>query len=98
MRVSTAYYLEDHENSNVCDSFNDLIILFMVFLQISILYVIYPILLYAAVAFLIFVGIVNCVSGKYIIPISENTVVFFAFLALLSYLLILTGSLIWPSK
>ena len=98
MRVSTAYYLDEHENSNLCDSLNEIIIIFMIFLQISILYVIYPILLYAAVAFLIFVGIVNCVSGKYIIPISENTVVFFAFLALLSYLLILTGSLIWPSK
>ena len=98
MRVSTAYYLDEHENGNLCDSLNEIIILFMIFLQISILYIIYPILLFAALAFLIFVGIVNCVSGKYIIPISENTVVFFAFLALLSYLLILTGSLIWPSK
>jgi hypothetical protein len=98
MRVSTAYYLDEYENSNACDNLNDIIILFMVFLQISILYVIYPILLFAALAFLIFVGIINCASGKYIIPIRENTVLFFAFLALLSYLGILTGSLVWPSK
>lgn len=98
MRVSTAYYLDEHENSNLCDSLNEIIILFMIFLQISILYVIYPILLFAAFAFLLFVGIINCASGKYIIPIRENTVLFFAFLALLSYLGILTGSLIWPNN
>lgn len=98
MRVSTAYYLDEHENGNLCDSLNEIIILFMIFLQISILYIIYPILLFAALAFLIFVGIVNCASGKYIIPIRENTVVFFAVLAVVSYLGILTGSLIWPSN
>ena len=98
MRVSTAYYIDENENGNTCDSVNDIIILLMVFLQISILYVIYPILLFAALAFLLFIGIINCASGKYIIPIRENTVVFFAFLGLLSYLGILTASLIWKEN
>jgi len=98
MRVSTAYYIDENENSNTCDSVNDIVIIFMVFLQISILYIIYPVLLFAALAFLVFVGIINCASGKYIIPIRENTVVFFAFLGLLAYLAILTGSLIWPNN
>ena len=96
MRVSTAYYIDENENGNPCDSLNDFVILFMIFLQISILYIIYPIFIFAAFAFLLLIGIVNCISGKYIIPVRENTIIFFVFLALLSYLGILAGSLVWP--
>jgi hypothetical protein len=53
-------------------------------------------LIFAAFAFLLLIGIVNCISGKYIIPVRENTIIFFVFLALLSYLGILAGSLVWP--
>jgi len=98
MRVSTAYYLDENENGNIFESVNDFVILFMVFLQISILYIIYPIFVFAAFIFLLFIGIINCISGKYIIPVRENTIIFFVFLALLSYLGILAGSLVWPSN
>ena len=98
MRVSTAYYLDENENGNIFESVNDFVILFMVFLQISILYIIYPIFVFAAFIFLLLIGIVNCISGKYIIPVRENTIIFFVFLGLLSYLGILAGSLVWPSN
>ena len=98
MRVSTAYYIDENENGNIFESVNDFVILFMVFLQISILYIIYPIFVFAAFIFLLFIGIVNCISGKYIIPVRENTIIFFVFLGLLSYLGILAGSLVWPSS
>lgn len=98
MRVSTAYYLDENENGNIFESVNDFVILFMVFLQISILYIIYPIFVFAAFIFLLVIGIVNCISGKYIIPVRENTIIFFVFLGLLSYLGILAGSLVWPSN
>jgi len=96
--VSTAYYIDENENGNIFESVNDFVILFMVFLQISILYIIYPIFVFAAFIFLLFIGIVNCISGKYIIPVRENTIIFFVFLGLLSYLGILAGSLVWPSS
>ena len=69
MRVSPAYYM-DANPANTCDSCKEIIIILMVFLQISILYIIYPVILIGALALLLGLMLINLFGGN--IPFIEE--------------------------
>jgi hypothetical protein len=92
MRVSPAYYM-DANPANTCDSCKEIIIILMVFLQISILYIIYPVILIGALALLLGLMLINLFGGN--IPFIEeiNRASFWGSLAILIYLGSLVASL-----
>jgi len=92
MRVSPAYYM-DTNSMNSCDRYDEIIIILLVFLQISILYIIYPVILIGALALLLVLMLIN-MCGRNITYIDEiNRASFWGSLAILIYLGSLVASL-----